>query len=266
MHLPNWLSDNYIEVFGAIAGIVYVFLEIRQTIWLWPVGIITSAVYIWVFFTTKFYADMSLQVYYLGISFLGWYWWRASASLSIKGSGCSPPERTQTKLRQYDNGSVRAGAQGEEQRAQGTEQRRGEGERGRQGDEGTEGLRDEGTEGLVVTRLKLRTGVLLAITFVTLYALMWFVLSEFTDSPVPSWDAFITSLSVVATWMLARKIYEHWFLWIVVNFVSAVIFMIKGLYPTVILYIVYGIMSFAGLVLWKKSMNNENRSINKQES
>jgi len=250
MHLPNWLSDNYIEVFGAIAGIVYVFLEIRQTIWLWPVGIITSAVYIWVFFTTKFYADMSLQVYYLGISFLGWYWWRASASLSIKGSGCSPPERTQTKLRQYDNGSVRAGAQGEELKK--------EGERGRQG--------DEGTEGLVVTRLKLRTGVLLVITFVTLYALMWFVLSESTDSPVPSWDAFITSLSVVATWMLARKIYEHWFLWIVVNFVSAVIFMIKGLYPTVILYIVYGIMSFAGLVLWKKSMNNENRSINKQES
>jgi len=236
MHIPNWLSDNYIEVFGAIAGIVYVFLEIRQTIWLWPVGIITSAVYIWVFFTTRFYADMSLQVYYLVISVFGWYWWRASTSLSIKGN-------------------VKR-AQGTGHRAQGEELKK-EGERGRQGDEGTEGLRDEETDGLVVTRLKLKTGIMLAITFVTLYTLMWFVLSEFTDSPVPSWDAFITSLSVVATWMLARKIFEHWFLWIVVNFVSAVIFMIKGLYPTVILYIVYGIMSFAGLVLWKKSMRNE---------
>ena len=75
MVVSSWLSNNYIEVFGAITGIIYVFLEIRQTIWLWPVGIITSAVYIWVFFTSKFYADMSLQGYYLVISCLGWYWW-----------------------------------------------------------------------------------------------------------------------------------------------------------------------------------------------
>jgi nicotinamide mononucleotide transporter len=75
MIISEWISNNFIEIFGAVTGIVYVFLEIRQTIWLWPVGIITSAVYIWVFFTSKFYADMSLQGYYLVISFLGWYWW-----------------------------------------------------------------------------------------------------------------------------------------------------------------------------------------------
>lgn len=75
MMISVWLQDNYIEVFGALTGILYVFLEIRQTIWLWPVGIVTSAVYIWVFFTGKLYADMSLQVYYLVISCLGWYWW-----------------------------------------------------------------------------------------------------------------------------------------------------------------------------------------------
>ena len=71
----NWLSDNFIEIFGAVTGILYVVLEIRQNILLWPIGIITSGVYIWVFFTGKFYADMSLQGYYLAISILGWYWW-----------------------------------------------------------------------------------------------------------------------------------------------------------------------------------------------
>jgi len=73
--LIDWLSDNYIEVFGAVAGVVYIFLEIRANIWLWPVGIITSAVYVWVFFNGKLYADMSLQVYYVIISILGWIWW-----------------------------------------------------------------------------------------------------------------------------------------------------------------------------------------------
>jgi len=197
MIVSNWLSNNYIEVFGAITGIIYVFLEIRQTIWLWPVGIITSAVYIWVFFTSKFYADMSLQGYYLVISCLGWYWW----ARRING-------------------------------------RQGDGEK----------------RTLQVTRLKLRTGVVLGIVFVLLYAIMWLVLSRFTDSPVPGWDSFLTSLSIVATWMLARKIYEHWLLWIVVNSVSAVLFLTKGLYPTVILYVVYGIMSFAGLAAWKKTI------------
>ena len=73
--ISDWITNNYIEIFGAVTGILYVFLEIRQTIWLWPVGIVTSAVYIWVFFTGKLYADMSLQGYYLVISILGWYWW-----------------------------------------------------------------------------------------------------------------------------------------------------------------------------------------------
>ena len=206
----TWFIDNYIEVFGAVTGIIYVFLEIRQTLWLWPVGIITSAVYIWVFFTGKLYADMSLQVYYLVISILGWYWW------------------TRRK-----NGKT---------------------------DGGTGGIDDMAEENsLHVTRLKLRTGIVLSICFVFLFAGMWLFLSHFSDSPVPGRDSFITSLSIIATWMLARKIYEHWFLWIVVNGVATFLFLTRGLYPTVILYTVYGIMSFAGLAEWKKTIRSESK-------
>lgn len=203
MTIYEWVSNNLIEIFGAVTGIIYVFLEIRQNIWLWPVGIITSAVYIIVFFTSKFYADMSLQGYYLIISCAGWYWW-------LKGAG---------------------------HRAQG------------------EGHNEE-TEGLNVTRLRSKTGIILTIVFILLYLLMWFVLSRLTDSPVPEWDSFITSLSVIGTWMLARKIYEHWFLWIIVNAVSVIVFVTRGLYPTVILYSFYLVMSFAGLRIWKRSLQN----------
>ena len=73
--ISDLIRNHFIEIFGAVTGILYVFLEIRQTNWLWPVGIVTSAVYIWVFFKGKLYADMSLQGYYLVISILGWYWW-----------------------------------------------------------------------------------------------------------------------------------------------------------------------------------------------
>jgi nicotinamide mononucleotide transporter len=203
--ISYWITDNFVEIFGAVTGILYVFLEIRQTIWLWPVGIITSAVYIWVFFTGKLYADMSLQGYYLFISFLGWYWWTV-------------------------------------------------GKNGNTGKRKKGGIDEEQCESLQVTRLDLRTGVILAIAFMLLFAALLLLLGNLTDSPVPGWDSFITSLSIIATWMLARKIYEHWFLWIVVNTTATMLFLTRGLYPTVILYIVYGVMSFAGLKAWRKTI------------
>jgi nicotinamide mononucleotide transporter len=176
-------------------------------------------VYIWVFFTSKFYADMSLQVYYVIISILGWYWWTRG-----KGHRAKSSEHMAERTRQI--GEWKKGGRGEEVK-----------------------------EELQVTRITLKTGIVLTFVFVLLYLAMWLILTRLTDSPVPVRDAFITSLSIIATWMLARKIYEHWFLWIVVNFVSAIFFLTRGLYPTVILYLVYGLMSFVGLVEWKKTIH-----------
>lgn len=206
--MMSWLSDNWIEVFGAVTGIVFVFLEIRQNLWLWPVGIVTSAVYIWVFFTGKLYADMSLQGYYLLISVLGWYWW-------LKGAGGREP-----------------GARREEDVK----------------------IQKTNTPGLKVTRINTKLGLTLLIVFIALYSTMYLLLSRFTDSPVPAADSFVTSLSIIATWMLARKIYEHWYLWIIVNSVSCVLFFSRDLYPTLILYAVYCTMSFFGLRVWKRSL------------
>jgi nicotinamide mononucleotide transporter len=237
--IANWLTENYIEVFGAITGIIYVFLEIRQNIWLWPVGIVTSAVYIWVFFTGKLYADMGLQGYYLVISVLGWYWW-------VKGG--------------------RRKAEGE----------RGEGEKGRVGegdvqnelpsleslprDSGGAGVGFDESTTLEVSRIKLKTSIILTFVFLFLYVSMWKTLDHFTDSPVPGWDSFITSLSIIATWMLAMKLYEHWYLWIVVNAVAVLLFLSRGLYPTVVLYGVYLAMSFIGLKEWNIPKEHKGRS------
>ena len=66
---------TYIEIFGMLSALLYLYFSIKQNIFLWPLGIITSALYIYVFFVSKFYADMGLQVYYLVISIYGWYYW-----------------------------------------------------------------------------------------------------------------------------------------------------------------------------------------------
>jgi len=211
--ISDWLSNNWVEIFGAVTGIIYVFLEVRQNLWLWPVGIITSSVYIWVFFTGKLYADMSLQVYYLVISIIGLYWW-------MRGTG----------NRVYDKNK-------------------------------SEAVISTYKDVLPVTRLKFRTGVMLSIILLCIYTFMWYILSIYTDSPVPEADSFITSLSIIATWMLARKIYEHWYLWVMVNLAAIILFLSRGLYPTAVLYLVYLVMSFEGLRSWRKTMIINNRTL-----
>ena len=215
----DWLNQHYIEIFGAVSGIIYVFLEIRQNIWLWPLGIVTSALYIWIFYNSGFYADMGLQWYYLFISIYGWMLWSKAKS-----------------------------------------ERKGEGEKGRVLRQAQEPLDkkilEEGRiiKQLSVSRLRFRTGLLLFAISLVLFVGIWFVLNRFTDSTIPGWDAFTTALSIVATWMLARKILEHWFIWVLVNIVSVGLYIYKGLYPTVVLFIVYATMAIVGYFEWRREM------------
>ena len=73
--ITTWFWGNKTELLGAILGILYIFFSIRQHILTWATGLLTSGLYIMVFFQSGFYADMGLQVYYVGISIYGWYYW-----------------------------------------------------------------------------------------------------------------------------------------------------------------------------------------------
>ena len=88
----------------------------------------------------------------------------------------------------------------------------------------------------------------IAIIFLAIY----YLLRYYTDSPIPLGDAFTTAVGIVATWMLARRIIEHWIFWIIVNMVSIYLYYTRGLYPTMFLYICYGILAGVGLYTWTK--------------
>lgn len=190
----NWLSNNYIETLGAVFGIVYLWFSVKQNIWLWPVGLITSAFYGFVFFTSGFYADMALQGYYLIISVYGWLNWKFGGT---------------TK----DISNI-----------------------------------------LPVTWLTWKGEIIAIVTTGLLTVLISNILIRFTDSTIPWWDAFTTAASIVATWMLTRKYIDNWIYWIVVDSISAGLYLYKGLYPTLLLFIAYTIMAIFGFFSWKKTM------------
>ena len=173
--LVKWSIDHLWEIIGTISGLIYLYLEVKEDVWLWPVGIITSGLFVVVFYESKFYADMALNVYYVVISIYGWYMWLYGSSESSDAEHSAPLHITNTPTHLWKY---------------------------------------------------------LFVAFLAMFVLMVWVLKNFTDSPVPVGDAFATALSIVATWMLARKYIEQWWLWVVVNAVSLGLFVWKGLYPT----------------------------------
>lgn len=90
-----------------------------------------------------------------------------------------------------------------------------------------------------------------------IYFIILFILLRFTDSTVPYMDSLTTALSIMATWMLARKYIEHWLVWIFVDFVSAGLYIYKELWPTVVLFVVYTVMAVLGYLEWKKDLKQE---------
>jgi nicotinamide mononucleotide transporter len=189
----GWLTGHYIEILGVIISLIYLYFSVRQKIWLWPFGILSSCLFVYIFYHTRFYAGMNLQVYYLFISFYGWYHWRFGK---------------------------------------------------KEGDMGQ----------IPVIRLKLDTGLYAAVFFTGLFIAIALILDRFTNSDVPWGDSFTTAGSVVATWMLARKILEHWLLWIVIDAVAVALYLYKGMYPTVLLYLVYTVIAVVGYFQWEKSI------------
>lgn len=72
--------DNYaqqLEVFGFIAGVVGVYLVVKQNIWNWPIGIANVVCYAFFFFSpeVKHFANGWLQIVYIGFQLEGWYRW-----------------------------------------------------------------------------------------------------------------------------------------------------------------------------------------------
>jgi nicotinamide mononucleotide transporter len=73
----SWLSLNWFESTAALLGLISIYFQIKQKIFYWPIAILMVSMYIVVFYKSGFYADMSLQFYYLGVSIYGWYFWIA---------------------------------------------------------------------------------------------------------------------------------------------------------------------------------------------
>lgn len=70
----------------------------------------------------------------------------------------------------------------------------------------------------------------------------------------PFLDALTTTASLIAQWMLNTKRLENWFVWIAADVVYVYLYTVKGLHLTAVLYVIFIAMCVAGLISWRRSM------------
>lgn len=70
---------------------------------------------------------------------------------------------------------------------------------------------------------------------------------------LPYLDAALATLSLVAQWMMTRKILENWVLWIVADIVYVPMYVYKGLPVTAALYAIFLGLAVLGLRSWWRS-------------
>jgi nicotinamide mononucleotide transporter len=191
--LVNWVSLDTTEVLGFITGAWGVWLTVKRNIWNWPIGLLNNLFFLILFLHARLFADSGLQIIYLVLGFLGWYWW-------IHGG----PEKSVPPISRVTPGT---------------------------------------------------TFVLLAILVVATIVVT-FVLARINDA-APFWDALTTVLSLIAQYMLTRKFFENWLVWLAVDVIYVGLYAVKGLPLTAVLYALFFAMCIAGLLQWRAAMREQ---------
>ena len=83
-------------------------------------------------------------------------------------------------------------------------------------------------------------------------------LEKYTQAALPFLDAFTTWGSIITTYMVAKKILENWIYWFVIDTISILLFVSRGLLPTAFLFGLYLVIIFFGYKSWKKILDTGN--------
>ena len=117
------------------------------------------------------------------------------------------------------------------------------------------GRRDGGNKPVVVWPLETHLKAIAAI--ITVSVANGYLLSAFSDAAFPYIDSLTTWFAIWSTFLVARKVLENWWYWLLIDSASVIIYWSRDLQLTSVLFVVYVCMIPIGLYSWNKSMREQ---------
>lgn len=217
IHQTTWLE--FIAVITGIASVVY---SRRENILVYPVGMISTGIFIYLYIRHGLYADASVNFYYTVMSIIGWYMWsKKSSAFTEAGAGAALNPHP---LPQSDQSTVN--------RQPSTTQK-------------------AALKITASTKKEWRNAVLF---FCGCWLVLYLILKHFTDSTVPIADSFTSGAAFTGMWLMNKKKLENWTWWIITDLASIPLNFYKHLVFTSFQYLVFLILAIMGYITWRKKI------------
>ncbi|MEX2126321.1 MAG: nicotinamide riboside transporter PnuC [Woeseia sp.] len=110
---------------------------------------------------------------------------------------------------------------------------------------------------LPVTRWRLPIHASAIVSIVGISLLCGAVLDRYTDAAFPYIDSLTTFAAIWATFLVARKVLENWWYWLVIDTVSIFLYWSRDLQLTSLLFVAYVAMIPFGLIAWTRTFDQQ---------
>ena len=80
--------------------------------------------------------------------------------------------------------------------------------------------------------------------------IMGFYFFTYTESAMPIIDSITTTFSIIATYMVVKKVLGNWLYWIVIDLLSVYMYFYRDLHLTSLLFVAYATVAVFGYISW----------------
>jgi len=107
-------------------------------------------------------------------------------------------------------------------------------------------------EELAISQWSLKKNFYLIVLGLTASVILGYLSDTYTEARFAYLDTFVMVFSVIATWMLAKKVLETWLYWMVIDSVAIVLYWKSGYLATIVLFVLYVILALYAYWSWRK--------------
>ncbi len=211
----------WLEIIAAAMGILSVWYAKKENILVFPTGIISTGLYVYLLSQWNLYGDLIINIYYTIMSIYGWYIWSKVVEGTDKHLAITTTN-SKDKLK-------------------------------------TLGIFVFTSIFVIVVYRYYKVMPDLSFRDSVHYAFAKLTsgnLKEFREA-TPYLDTFTTGAAFAAMWLMANKKLENWPVWIAVNLVSVPLYFVKGFGFTGLQYFIFLILAILGYREWTQLMKSK---------
>ena len=238
VELFNWLFGQYadyptlfivLELIAVVFGVSSVMLASKTNILVFPIGLVSTAIFVYLLWKWQLFGDMFINAYYTVMSIYGWLNWSKNKEDSKHQDHINPTSQQQNeRLKDTDDQST---------------------------------IQVEH-----LSKKDIPILALLATATIAFVALVYYfrpvinnqfsfdgaVLGLHLFTWVDYTDMLTTALFLMAMWLMARRKIEHWLLWIIADAISVPLYFYKGLTFTALQYVVFTFIAIWAYYEWQR--------------